>query len=188
MLCALPGQLHAQGAKKILSIEAYDMLNTVPDTYLIDVRTRAEYQLIGHPFRAYLFPYMFWTEHLTKKDDTYTYQLGLKNKAFVEEISKVFKKTDNLLIMGQDGTRSHLAAKEPRISSLPISKMYSMWWMVLKGLSSPALWMRIGISFIASWPREIRSMVLDTGGIMGGSGGDYLGPMKLIPNMFIPLI
>jgi hypothetical protein len=30
----------------------------------------------------------------------------------VEEISKVFKKTDNLLIMGQDGTRSHLAAKD----------------------------------------------------------------------------
>lgn len=112
MLCALPGQLHAQGAKKILSIEAYDMLNTVPDTYLIDVRTRAEYQLIGHPFRAYLFPYMFWTDHLTKKDDTYTYQVGLKNKAFLEEISKVFKKTDNLLIMGQDGTRSHLAVKD----------------------------------------------------------------------------
>ena len=37
----------AQEAKKILSIEAYDMLNTVPDTYLIDVRTRAEYQFVG---------------------------------------------------------------------------------------------------------------------------------------------
>jgi len=112
MLCALPGQLHAQGAKKILSIEAYDMLNTVPETYLIDVRTRAEYQFIGHPFKAYLFPYMFWTDHLAKKDETYTYQLGPNNKAFVEEISKVFKKTDNLLIMGQDGTRSHLAAMD----------------------------------------------------------------------------
>jgi hypothetical protein len=51
------GAVDAQQAKKILSIEAYDMLNTVPDTYLIDVRTRAEYQFVGHPFKAYLFPY-----------------------------------------------------------------------------------------------------------------------------------
>ncbi|MBW2026806.1 MAG: hypothetical protein JRI90_15815, partial [Deltaproteobacteria bacterium] len=39
--------VYAQGPKKILSIEAYDMLNTVPDTYLIDIRTRAEYQFVG---------------------------------------------------------------------------------------------------------------------------------------------
>ncbi|MCJ7582016.1 MAG: hypothetical protein MUP98_16005, partial [Candidatus Aminicenantes bacterium] len=42
----------AEEPKKILSLEAYDMLNTVPDTYLIDVRTRAEYQLVGHPINA----------------------------------------------------------------------------------------------------------------------------------------
>ena len=30
----------------------------------------------------------------------------------MEEISKVFKKTDNLLIMGRDGSRSLLAAKD----------------------------------------------------------------------------
>ncbi len=111
-LFAFLGQVNAQEARKILSIEAYDMLNTVPDTYLIDVRTRAEYQLVGHPFKAYLFPYMFWTDNLAKQDETYTYQLVLQNKAFVEEISQVFKKTDNLLIMGRDGTRSRLAAKD----------------------------------------------------------------------------
>jgi rhodanese-related sulfurtransferase len=111
MLSELPGQAYAQEAKKILSIEAYDMLNTVPDTYLIDVRTRAEYQFVGHPFKAYLFPYMFWSANLAKEDDKHAYQLGPKNKSFVEEISKVFKKTDNLLIMGRDGTRSRLAAK-----------------------------------------------------------------------------
>ena len=96
----------------ILSIEAYDMLNTVPDTYLIDVRTRPEYQLVGHPINAYLFPYMFWGGNLEKRDDLYEYTLGKKNKAFLKEISKVFKKTDNLLILSRDGTRSTLAAKE----------------------------------------------------------------------------
>ncbi len=102
----------AQGPKKILSIEAYDMLNTVPDTYLIDVRTRAEYQFVGHPVGAYLFPYMFYTGRLGKDGESYCYLFNEKNKAFVSEISKVFKKTDNLLIISRDGTRSALAAKE----------------------------------------------------------------------------
>ena len=100
----------AEGPKKILSIEAYDMLNTVPDTYLIDVRTRAEYQFVGHPINAYLFPYIFFTGQLKKSEDTFAYAMEEKNKAFVEEVSKVFKKTDNLLIISRDGTRSALAA------------------------------------------------------------------------------
>jgi len=95
-----------------LSIEAYDMLNTVPDTYLIDIRTRAEYQFVGHPISAYLFPYMFMTKEFVKKDDTYGFVFNIKNKSFIEEIGKVFKKTDNLLIISRDGTRSGLAAKD----------------------------------------------------------------------------
>jgi rhodanese-related sulfurtransferase len=102
----------AQEPKEILSIEAYDMLNTVPDTYLIDVRTRAEYQFVGHPINAYLFPYMFMTQEFGKKDELYEYRFNVKNKSFVQEISKVFKKTDNLLILCRDGTRSAPAAKE----------------------------------------------------------------------------
>lgn len=99
-------------AKKILSIEAYDMLNTVPDTYLIDIRTRAEYQFVGHPIGAYLFPYMFYTNTLGRQGEQWCYLANVKNKDFVKEISKVFKRTDNLLIIGRDGTRSPLAAKE----------------------------------------------------------------------------
>ena len=98
--------------KKILSIEAYDMLNTVPDTYLIDIRTRAEYQFVGHPVGAYLFPYMFYTNTLGRNGGKLCYLANVKNKNFVQEISKVFKKTDNLLIIGRDGTRSALAARE----------------------------------------------------------------------------
>ncbi len=107
-----PQIAQAQGPKKILSIEAYDMLNTVPNTYLIDVRTRAEYQFVGHPVGAYLFPYMFYTGQLGKDGENYAYLFNAKNKAFISEISKVFKKTDNLLIISRDGTRSALAAKE----------------------------------------------------------------------------
>ncbi len=109
---SISGGAQAQEVKPILSIEAFDMLNTVPDTYLIDVRTRAEYQFVGHPLKAYLFPYLFFTGTFAKENDSYAYQLGPKNKAFIEQIAKVFKKTDNLLLISRDGTRSGMAAKD----------------------------------------------------------------------------
>jgi rhodanese-related sulfurtransferase len=106
------GSAFAQEPKKILSIEEYDMLNTVPDTYLIDIRTRAEFQFVGHPISAYLFPYMFMTTEFGKNGEEYGYRFNVKNKSFVEEIGKVFKKTDNLLIICREGVRSALASKD----------------------------------------------------------------------------
>jgi rhodanese-related sulfurtransferase len=102
----------ASAVKKIMSIDAYDRLKTWPDTFLIDVRTREEYQFTGHPENAYLFPYLMMTGKLAKTDDKYEYQYDLKNADFLAEINKVFKKTDNLLIICRDGKRSALAAKE----------------------------------------------------------------------------
>jgi len=105
------GMGYGQEPKRILSVEAFDMLNTVPDTYLVDIRTQAEYQFVGHPFKAYNFPYLFFTTTFAKDDEKPSYQLA-KNKVFLEQISKVFKKTDNLLLLDRDGTRSAQAAKE----------------------------------------------------------------------------
>ena len=102
----------AQEPKKILSIEAYDMLNTVPRTYLVDVRTRAEYQFVGHPIGAYLFPYMFMTKGFEKAGEEYLYRFDSKNEDFTKEIGKMFGKEDNLLIISRDGIRSAQAAKE----------------------------------------------------------------------------
>jgi len=112
LLLSLSNSGLAQEPKKILCIEAYDMLNTVPDTYLIDVRTREEYQLVGHPINAYLFPFMLMSTELIKINDTYEYPINIKNKGFIKEISQVFKNTDNLLIISRSGLRSELAAKE----------------------------------------------------------------------------
>jgi rhodanese-related sulfurtransferase len=112
LFSAVSVQAQNQNIKKILSIEAQDLLNTVPDTYLLDVRTRVEYQFVGHPVGAYLFPYLFYTGSLVTKNGECSYDFGEKNKHFVEEIVKLFKKTDNLLIISRDGTRSALAAKE----------------------------------------------------------------------------
>jgi hypothetical protein len=54
---------------------------------------------------------MFFTTQFNKDGEKPGYQFT-KNKAFLEQIGKVFKKTDNLLILGRDGTRSAQAAKE----------------------------------------------------------------------------
>ena len=102
---------YGQEPRRILSVEAFDMLNTVPDTYLVDVRSQAEYQFVGHPFKAYNYPYLFFTTAFTKDDEKPSYQLA-KNKVFLEQISKVFKKTDNLLLLDRDGSRSAQAAKD----------------------------------------------------------------------------
>lgn len=116
----------AQELKKIPSIEAYDMLNTLPDTYLIDVRTRAEYQFVGHPDKAYLFPYFFLTDQFAKNnDETYSYQLSTPNKNFVEQISAAFKKEDNLLIICRDGQRSQLAAQD--LTNAGFKKVYDVY-------------------------------------------------------------
>ena len=120
------GKTHAQEAKKILSIEAYDMLNTVPDTYLIDVRTREEYQFVGHPQRGYLFPYMFMTSTFAKENSTYGYQFSPKNKAFLEEIGKVFKKTDNILVISRPNSpRSRTRIAINSTDSCPNGTRYS---------------------------------------------------------------
>ncbi|MBN2033259.1 MAG: sulfurtransferase [Deltaproteobacteria bacterium] len=105
------GWARAQEPKKIKSIEAFDMLNTVPDTYLIDIRTQAEYYFVGHYSKAYNVPYLFFTTQFNKDGEKPSY-IFTKNKAFLEQISKAFKKADNLLVLGRDGTRSAQAAKE----------------------------------------------------------------------------
>ncbi len=105
------GDLFAQEPKKIRSIEAYDMLNTLPDTYLLDVRTREEYQLVGHPVKAYNFPYMFLGSLFVKEGDKPAYPFQ-RNKAFGEQVGKAFRKTDTLLVLDRDGVRSGPAAKE----------------------------------------------------------------------------
>ena len=112
LLVGAPHPAICDEPKRILSIEAYDMLNTVPNTFLIDVRTQAEYQFVGHPFKAYLYPYQFFTNHFAKGGETPGYLLSPKNKNFLDQIGKVFRKTDNLLILCRDGARSALAARD----------------------------------------------------------------------------
>ena len=85
---------HAGG--NVTPTEAFKMLAENPeDTFLIDVRSMAEYELVGHPFMAYNIPYMFWTSK------------GMKtNPDFTKDVAEKFKKTDRFIVICRSGKRS----------------------------------------------------------------------------------
>ena len=102
-------------AKNITPLQAYDMLIHQPNTYLIDVRSRYEYQLIGHPmwikngkvYMPYNIPFMFLTKEFAIKGQKYgngkiakvtRYQF-VRNPDFVKWLKKLFKPTDHLRIV-----------------------------------------------------------------------------------------
>ena len=83
----------------VTPLEAYQMLQEDPEhTFLIDCRTRAEYELVGHPPMAYNFPYMFWFPGVMRK-----------NPSFVRHIVERFEKTDRLLMISRQGIHSLFA-------------------------------------------------------------------------------
>jgi rhodanese-related sulfurtransferase len=89
--------------------EAFEMVKNDPEhTFLVDCRTRAEYQYVGHPAGAYSIPLRF---HSTK----------VGNKGYVEVNNPDFGKAlnarfdpekDTLIIFCRSGNRSCTACNE----------------------------------------------------------------------------
>ncbi|MEA2108857.1 MAG: rhodanese-like domain-containing protein [Pseudomonadota bacterium] len=102
-------------AEDINSLQAYDMVTNAKEgtTFLLDVRTPEEYQLIGHAPMAYNIPVMFLSDEFVAKGGQFRgkkvtktrYQYYL-NPDFVAEVAKKFKKTDTLLVTCRSGNRS----------------------------------------------------------------------------------
>ena len=78
----------------VTPLEAYRMVQKDPQhTFLVDVRTRAEYQFVGHADGAYNIPFMFLTIEVGKKG----YNLA-PNPNFVKDLLARFNpKTDTLI-------------------------------------------------------------------------------------------
>jgi rhodanese-related sulfurtransferase len=99
----LPGSiLSAPEIPAVSPPEALEMIKT-PGTYLVDVRTIAEYYLIGHPADAVNIPFTFWNEK------TQSFEL---NGSFAEDIRQRFKTSDMLIFICRSGGRSLKAAEE----------------------------------------------------------------------------
>jgi len=84
--------------------KALELTNN-PTTYLVDVRSVAEYVLIGHPVMAYNVPLSFWSE---------TEATFVPNDEFVRDLQARFKPEDVLIFICRAGGRSLRAAQAAR--------------------------------------------------------------------------
>jgi rhodanese-related sulfurtransferase len=83
--------------------QAYEMSKKDPkNTFLVDVRTRIEYQDIGHPKGAYNIPWLFNTTKVGKRG-----YKKVSNKNFCRDLKARFNpKTDTLLMICRSAKRT----------------------------------------------------------------------------------
>ncbi len=102
--------------------KAYEMAKDNPHVFIVDVRSRPEYVLIGHPTIAHHIPLKFWTGKHTSKG----YGMAT-NKNFGQDLMKTFNpKTDTLIFMCRSGKRSCFAANEAVKAGWPADKVLNM--------------------------------------------------------------
>jgi len=83
--------------------QAYEMMKKDPkNTFMVDVRTRYEYQDIGHPIGAHNIPWKFYTAKAGKKGYS-----KVLNKNFCSDLKTRFNpKTDTLLMLCRSAKRT----------------------------------------------------------------------------------
>jgi len=94
------GMALAQGVESISPKQAYEMSKN-PGTYIVDVRTVAEYVWVGHPETAYNVPLAFWDD--LKAGTT-------PNADFLSDLKARFKPEDVLIFICRAGGRSQRAS------------------------------------------------------------------------------
>jgi rhodanese-related sulfurtransferase len=107
--------------KEIAPLDAYAIIKDDPaHMIIVDVRTRAEYQFVGHPEGAYLVPLQFMGSVFKEKK----YEM-IKNDEFGSDILKRFNpKTDTLFFLCRSGTRAAIALSEAVTAGWPAEKAY----------------------------------------------------------------
>lgn len=98
-----------QTGREIGVRDAYSRLGQ-PATYLVDVRTVAEYVYVGHPEAAHNVPFVFWEEQKLRT---------VANVNFVDDIKARFKPSDTLILICRSGVHSVLALRMLRREGFP---------------------------------------------------------------------
>jgi rhodanese-related sulfurtransferase len=114
---------HTHNGGDVTPSEAYSMVQKDPArTFLIDVRTRAEYEYIGHPVGAYNLPNKFMTSTVGEKGYN-----KVKNENFGKDLLSQFNpKTDTLIFLCRSGSRSCAAADVAVQAGWPADKVFNM--------------------------------------------------------------
>ncbi len=103
--------------------DAYKMMEKDPEhVFLVDCRTRAEYQFVGHPEGSYNIPLRFLTNNVGKKG--YTEEM---NPNFGKDLLARFNpETDTLIILCRSGNRSCTACNEAIKAGFAENKVFNM--------------------------------------------------------------
>lgn len=107
----------------VTPMEAYKMLREDPEhTFLVDVRTRYEYQDIGHPVGAFNIPLKFYIDEVGKRG-----YKKVMNKNFGDDLGARFDpETDTLLFLCRSGARSVVAATAAVDAGFKAEKVFNV--------------------------------------------------------------
>jgi rhodanese-related sulfurtransferase len=107
----------------VTPVEAYKMLEKNPKhTFLVDCRTRYEYQVVGHPMNAYNVPTKFFTTKVGKKG----YGKSVNANFGKDLLVRFNPKTDTLLFMCRSGNRSCTACDMAIKVGWPKNKVFNI--------------------------------------------------------------
>ena len=132
-------------------VQAHEMLTKDPGhTFLVDVRTRPEYQLLGHPEGACNVPVKFWTIKAGKKG----YEMAVNPDFGKDLLARFNPKTDTLLFLCRSGSRSCISSTEAVKAGFTEDKVFNIMGGFeggkMKYKSSACCGKRIG----GSWKNE----------------------------------
>ncbi|WP_321495297.1 rhodanese-like domain-containing protein [uncultured Desulfobacter sp.] len=118
-----PVKKHGHKGGDVTPSQAYKMAMEDQHVFIVDVRTRPEYVLVGHPTIAYHVPVKFWTGKHTSKG----YGM-IPNENFAQDLKNRFNpETDTLIFMCRSGGRSCEAANEAAAkANWPVDQTYNM--------------------------------------------------------------
>jgi rhodanese-related sulfurtransferase len=104
-------------------VQAHEMITKDPQhTFLVDCRTRPEYQLVGHPVGAYNVPSRFWSNEIGEKG-----YKEVDNPNFGKDLLARFNpKTDTLIILCRSGNRSCKACNEAIKAGFAEDKIFNL--------------------------------------------------------------
>lgn len=107
----------------VTPLQAYKMIMSDPEhTFIVDVRTRIEYQDIGHPMGAYNIPWKFYTTDTDKKG----YKKTL-NQNFAQDLKARFNpETDTLLLLCRSAARTIGASTAAVDAGFKPDKVYNV--------------------------------------------------------------
>ena len=101
--------MHLPYAGALLPAEAHSLMQQVPASKLVDVRTQAEWDYVGHVPESVLIE---WN----------TYPSGQRNQAFLEQLQAWIAKSDApVMFICRSGARSHHAAQAATQAGYPNS-------------------------------------------------------------------